>query len=62
MLIIPNEELLQDSLYGVTFPALLLNWPFETVIKLFLLSPQLHKLYKSVCTDGVKSSVCLDRS
>ena len=45
MLTMSNREHLQDSLYGVTFSGLLLNRPFQRMVK--LLPSQLHKLYKS---------------
>lgn len=46
MLTMSNGEHLQDYLYGVTFSGLLLNRPFQRMVKLL---SQLHKLYKSFC-------------
>lgn len=44
-----NGEHLHGSLYGVTVSGSLLKWQFDRMIKLFLVSPQIHKLYKSFC-------------
>lgn len=49
MLTMTNEEHLHGSLYGVSFSGSLLNQPFDRMIKLFLLSSQLHKLHRSFC-------------